>query len=73
MATTNNKAAFAAISGNGVKVREVLLPHMAYGYIGRESVVRVLYEMVTWFDKYLKKVPPREVNPAVRTENMEQK
>jgi dipeptidyl aminopeptidase/acylaminoacyl peptidase len=44
---------FAAIRGNGGTVRLVLLPAEAHGYRGKESLEHVLYEELTWFDKYL--------------------
>jgi hypothetical protein len=36
-----------------------MLPHEAHGYSGRESIEHVLYEMITWFDKYVKNPPSR--------------
>lgn len=45
---------FAAIKGNGGVVRYVLLPSESHGYRARESVGHVLWEMITWLDKYLK-------------------
>ena len=36
-----------------------MLPHEAHGYTGRESIEHVLYEMISWFDKYVKNAPPR--------------
>lgn len=44
---------FAAIRGNGGTVRLVMLPAEAHGYRGKESLEHVLYEELTWFDKYL--------------------
>jgi dipeptidyl aminopeptidase/acylaminoacyl peptidase len=45
---------FAAIKGNGGVVRYVLLPSESHGYRARESVGHVLWEMVTWLDKFVK-------------------
>jgi dipeptidyl aminopeptidase/acylaminoacyl peptidase len=45
---------YAAIRGNGGTVRLVMLPAEAHGYRGRESMEHVLYEELTWFDKFLK-------------------
>ena len=45
---------YHAIRGNGGSVRYVTLPHESHGYIARESVEHTLWEMVTWFDKYVK-------------------
>jgi dipeptidyl aminopeptidase/acylaminoacyl peptidase len=50
---------YAAIRGTGGTVRLVLLPLEAHGYAGRESIEHVLYEMINWFDKYVKNAPPR--------------
>ncbi len=45
---------YQAIRGNGGQVRLVMLPHESHAYAARESVEHVLYEMLTWFDKYVK-------------------
>ncbi len=45
---------YAALRGNGATVRLVTLPYEAHGYRGRESIEHVLYEKLTWFDKYVK-------------------
>ena len=45
---------YHAIRGNGGTVRYVTLPHESHGYIARESVEHTLWEMVTWFDRYVK-------------------
>ncbi|MDQ4079866.1 MAG: prolyl oligopeptidase family serine peptidase, partial [Gemmatimonadota bacterium] len=45
---------FAAIKGNGGVARFVLLPAESHGYRARESVGHVLWEMVTWLDRYVK-------------------
>jgi len=45
---------YAAIRGNGGTVRLVMLPSEAHGYRGKESMEHVLFEELTWFDKYLK-------------------
>jgi len=50
---------YQAMKGNGATVRLVMLPHEAHGYAGRESIEHVLYEMISWFDKYVKNAPPR--------------
>ncbi len=55
---------FAAISGNGGTARLVMLPHESHGYAARESVEHTLFEMVNWFDKYVKNAKPRSVNQA---------
>jgi dipeptidyl aminopeptidase/acylaminoacyl peptidase len=45
---------YQAIKGNGGTVRYVTLPLEAHGYQARESVEHTLYEMIAWFDKYVK-------------------
>ena len=45
---------YHAIRGNGGNVRYVTLPHESHGYVARESVEHTLWEMVTWFDRYVK-------------------
>jgi dipeptidyl aminopeptidase/acylaminoacyl peptidase len=50
---------YQALKGSGATVRLVMLPHEAHGYAGRESIEHVLYEMISWFDKYVKNAPPR--------------
>ncbi len=50
---------YQAMKGAGATVRLVMLPHEAHGYAGRESIEHVLYEMITWFDKYVKNAPAR--------------
>ncbi|MDA1230364.1 MAG: prolyl oligopeptidase family serine peptidase [Planctomycetota bacterium] len=47
---------YHAVRGNGGTVRYVILPHESHGYIARESVEHTLWEMVTWFDRYVKTV-----------------
>jgi dipeptidyl aminopeptidase/acylaminoacyl peptidase len=51
---------FAAISGLGGTARLVMLPLEAHGYTAKESTEHVLYEMINWFDKYVKNAKPRE-------------
>jgi dipeptidyl aminopeptidase/acylaminoacyl peptidase len=51
---------YQAIKGNGGIVRYVQLPYEAHGYLARESTEHTLWEMVTWFDKWVKNAPPAE-------------
>ena len=51
---------FAAISGTGGTARLVMLPLEAHGYSARESVEHTLFEMINWFDKYVKNAKPRD-------------
>ena len=55
---------YQAIRGNGGTVRYVTLPLEAHGYAGRETIEHVLYEMIGWFDKYVKNAPPRKQQTA---------
>lgn len=45
---------FAAIRGNGGTVRLVMLPSESHGYQARESLEHTLFEMFSWFDRYVK-------------------
>lgn len=53
---------YAAIRGNGGTARLVMLPLEAHGYAAKESTEHTLYEMVNWFDKYVKNAKPRGAN-----------
>ena len=59
--TTPMQATFLydAIRGNGGTVRLVMLPHEPHWYTARESNEQEIYEMLTWFDKYVKNAPSR--------------
>ena len=50
---------YEAIRGNGGTARLVMLPHEPHWYTARESNEQLIYEMVRWFDKYVKNVAPR--------------
>jgi dipeptidyl aminopeptidase/acylaminoacyl peptidase len=50
---------FEAIRGNGGTVRLVMLPFESHGYRAMETTEHVLYEMLAWFDRYVKNAPPR--------------
>jgi dipeptidyl aminopeptidase/acylaminoacyl peptidase len=45
---------YQAVRGNGGTVRYVTLPHEAHGYAARETIEHVLYEQLTWFEKYVR-------------------
>jgi dipeptidyl aminopeptidase/acylaminoacyl peptidase len=51
---------YQAIRGNGGTVRLVMLPLESHGYAARETTEHVLYEMLGWFDKYVKNAPARQ-------------
>ncbi len=50
---------FEAIRGNGGTARLVMLPHEPHWYSAMESQEQQIYEMVRWFDKYVKNAAPR--------------
>jgi dipeptidyl aminopeptidase/acylaminoacyl peptidase len=52
---------YEAIRGNGGTTRLVLLPHEPHWYTAMESNEQLVYEMLRWFDKYVKNAPPRAV------------
>ncbi|HYT94002.1 MAG TPA: prolyl oligopeptidase family serine peptidase, partial [Gemmataceae bacterium] len=45
---------YHAVKGNGGTVRYVTLPYESHGYVARESIEHTLYEMLAWFDRYVK-------------------
>ncbi len=53
------KLLYEAIRGNGGTVRLVMLPHEPHWYTALESNEQLVYEMVHWFDTYVKNAPPR--------------
>ncbi len=55
---------YQAVRGHGGTVRLVTLPLEAHGYAGRETIEHVLFEMITWFDKYVKNAPARSKQQA---------
>lgn len=50
---------YEAIRGNGGITRLVMLPHEPHWYAAMESNEQLVYEMLTWFDKYVKNAGPR--------------
>ena len=45
---------YQAIRGNGGVARLVFLPFEAHGYRGKETIEHVLWEKMTWLDKYVR-------------------
>ena len=45
------------------------LPLEAHGYEARESTEHTIYEMLNWFDKYVKNAPPRTKQTASETKS----
>ncbi len=50
---------YMALKGHGATVRYVTLPDEAHGYVGRESVLDTVAEMLNWLDTYVKHAKPR--------------
>ena len=50
---------YEAIRGNGGTARLVLLPHEPHWYTALESNEQLVYEMLRWFDKYVKNATPQ--------------
>jgi dipeptidyl aminopeptidase/acylaminoacyl peptidase len=50
---------YEAIRGNGGTARLVTLPHEPHWYSAMESNEQLVYEMLRWFDKYVKNAPAR--------------
>jgi len=50
---------YMALKGQGATVRYVTLPFEAHGYAGRETLLHILAERISWFDKYVKNAAAR--------------
>ena len=57
---------YMALKGHGATVRYVTLPYEAHGYAARETLLHVLWERLTWFDKYVKNAPAKTTAAAER-------
>jgi dipeptidyl aminopeptidase/acylaminoacyl peptidase len=57
---------YEAIRGNGGVTRLVMLPHEPHWYAARESNEQLVYEMLRWFDKYVKNPAPAGTQTASR-------
>ncbi len=53
-----SKKLFECLRGTGGTARLVMLPYEGHGYRARESVEHVIYEMLEWFDRYVKNATP---------------
>src|SRR5215813_5988973 len=62
--TSESIKLYEAIRGNGGTARLVLLPHEPHTYTAKESNEQLIYEMLRWFDKYVKNAPPRAETAA---------
>jgi dipeptidyl aminopeptidase/acylaminoacyl peptidase len=56
---------YRAIKGNGGNVRYVTLPLEAHGYQAKETLEHVVWEKLTWFDKWVKNADAN--SPATAT------
>ncbi len=50
---------YLALKGHGATVRYVTLPFEAHGYVGRESILHTVAEMLNWADQWAKHAPAR--------------
>jgi dipeptidyl aminopeptidase/acylaminoacyl peptidase len=50
---------FDALKGLGGTTRLVMLPAEAHGYVARESLLHMLWEMDRWLERYVKTAEPR--------------
>jgi len=57
---------YEAIRGNGGVTRLVVLPYEPHWYAARESNEQLAYEMLRWFDKYVKNAPASVTTTASR-------
>jgi len=55
---------YEAIRGNGGTTRLVMLPHEPHWYTALESNEQMVYEMLRWFDRYVKNAAPRSSETA---------
>lgn len=55
---------YEALRGIGKTVRLCMLPYESHGYAALESTEHVLFEMLSWFDRYVKNAPPRVIEPV---------
>ena len=55
---------YEAIRGNGGTARLVILPHEPHWYTAMESNEQLVYEMLRWFDKFVKDAGPRAQTAA---------
>lgn len=57
---------YEAIRGNGGTTRLVMLPYEPHWYAARESNEQLVYELLRWFDKYVKNAPASVTTTASR-------
>jgi dipeptidyl aminopeptidase/acylaminoacyl peptidase len=49
---------YQAVRGHGGIARLVMLPAESHGYAARESIEHTLFEMISWFERFVKDVQP---------------
>ena len=49
---------YHALTGHGATARLVTLPNESHGYAAKESVEHTLYEMMSWFERFVKDAQP---------------
>jgi dipeptidyl aminopeptidase/acylaminoacyl peptidase len=52
--TLQSERLFQAIKGLGGRARLVLLPYESHGYMARENILHMLWEMDTWLETHVK-------------------
>lgn len=52
---------YHALAGHGATARLVTLPLESHGYAARESIEHTLYEMMLWFERFVKDAQPNEL------------
>ena len=62
----NSERLYAALKGHGATARLVMLPYEAHGYAARDTLLHVLAERLSWFDKYVKNAPSKTTTDAQR-------
>ena len=58
---------YRAIVGTGGTARLVMLPFESHNYEAKESIEHVLWEMMDWFERYVKEAPPRAAATSAGT------
>ena len=57
---------YEAVRGNGGTTRLVMLPHEPHWYTALESNEQEVYEMLRWFDTYVKNAKPNNPDPSAK-------
>ena len=57
---------YHALAGHGATARLVTLPLESHGYSARESVEHTLFEMMSWFERFVKDAQPIDPGTARR-------